>query len=404
MKHLQIWKKWFVSGTIGISTFCMYFSSTNPSILADSQKKNYNNSSSVEEIVQIPSRNSQIESLRTNKEFDILVIGGGATGSGVVLDSATRGLKVALVEKDDFSSGTSSRSTKLIHGGVRYLEAAVTKFDFGSLGLVFDALRERSIFLNMAPNLTQPLPIMMPCYKYWELPYFYIGLKIYDLLAGTQRLHSSRWLSFRESTRQFPMLAKSNLKGSVVYYDGQMNDSRMNVSIALTAAAYGATVTNHIEVVNLLKNQQNKVCGAKVKDLMTGKEWDVNAKVVINATGPFADRIRHMSVENTHDIVAPSSGVHVILPDYYCSRTTGLIVPKTKDGRVLFILPWQGQTIAGTTDSTTEVTHFPQARESEIQFILDTLSETVDIKVRREDVSSAWSGIRPLVIRPKKRN
>mmetsp|Transcript_14982 Transcript_14982/g.20953 ORF Transcript_14982/g.20953 Transcript_14982/m.20953 type:complete len:640 (+) Transcript_14982:107-2026(+) len=348
----------------------------------------------------VPSREEQVSKLKSNNH-DILVIGGGASGSGVALDAATRGLRVALVERDDFSAGTSSRSTKLIHGGVRYLEKAVTGLDGAALSLVFEALQERSTFLQVAPHLTNPIPIMTPCYKWWEVPYYYVGLKMYDLLAGTQNLQWSRFYDKTESIRQFPVLQPNSLKGTVVYYDGQMNDSRMNVSIALTAAAHGAAVANHLEVVHLLKDSNDKVCGAHVKDNLSGSEFDIRAKVVVNAAGPFVDHIRKMENPAASDIIVPSSGVHVILPDYYSPEHTGLIIPKTKDGRVLFMLPWQGATIAGTTDSSTKLTYFPHPHENEINFILESLSEYLQVNVRREDVRAAWSGIRPLARDPK---
>jgi len=353
-----------------------------------------------EKFVELPKREQQIETLKSGKEYDVLVIGGGATGTGAALDAVTRGLSTALVERDDFASGTSSRSTKLIHGGVRYLQKAVMQLDKAALSLVFEALHERQLFLNAAPNLTQPLPIMTPCYNYWEIPYYWVGLKLYDLLAGSQNIGWSHFSSARESGRQFPMLAQEGLKGTVVYFDGQMDDARMNVSLALTAAAKGATVANHVEVTGLLKNEEGKVTGASVHDTQTGDKWDVHAKVVINATGPFSDAIRKMDEPSAENIILPSSGVHVVLPNYYSPMTTGLIVPKTADGRVVFMLPWQGYTIAGTTDSSVEITQNPRPHDDEIEFILEALSDYLTVQVRRQDVQAAWSGIRPLARDP----
>ncbi|PRP80980.1 Glycerol-3-phosphate dehydrogenase SDP6 [Planoprotostelium fungivorum] len=354
-----------------------------------------------EKFVQLPKRDAQIEKLKSGKEYDVLVIGGGASGTGAALDATTRGLKTALVERDDFAAGTSSRSTKLIHGGVRYLQKAVMQLDKGALSLVFEALHERQLFLDAAPHLTHPLPIMTPCYNYWEIPYYWVGLKLYDLLAGSQNIGWSHFLSQRESGRQFPMLAQEGLKGSVVYFDGQMDDARMNVSLALTAAAKGADVANHVEVTALLKGADGKVNGAKVRDTQTGDEWNVAAKVVINATGPFSDSIRKMDDPEVQNIILPSSGVHVMLPNYYSPNTTGLIVPKTADGRVVFMLPWQGYTIAGTTDSSVEITHNPKPHDDEVEFILEALSDYLSVQVRRQDVQAAWSGIRPLAKDPK---
>ncbi|KAJ1948255.1 mitochondrial glycerol-3-phosphate dehydrogenase, partial [Dispira parvispora] len=270
-------------------------------------------------------------------EFDLLVIGGGATGSGVALDAATRGLKVAMVERDDFSAGTSSRSTKLVHGGVRYLEKAFWELDREQYNLVKEALHERKTFLEIAPYLSQQLPIMIPVYKWWQLPYFWAGCKAYDLLAGKQGLESSYLLTRGKAIEAFPMLKQDKLKGALVYYDGQHNDSRMNVAIALTAISHGAVVSNHMEVTELLKKPgpkgQELICGAKVRDSLTGEEFTVRAKGVVNATGPFTDSILRMETPTSQDIVAPSSGVHIILPKYYSPDHMGLIDPNTSDGR-----------------------------------------------------------------------
>jgi len=237
---------------------------------------------------EIPTRQQQLTKLKSGDNiYDILVIGGGATGAGIALDATTRGYKVALVESDDFASGTSSRSTKLIHGGVRYLERAVMHLDKQAFVLVWDALRERKTFMRVAPHLTNPLPIMTPCYKLWELPYYWAGLKAYDLLAGSSSLHSSYFLSRSKSLREFPLLAKEGLKGTVVYFDGQMDDARVNVSIALTAAGYGATVANYCSVQQLLK-ENGLAKGAIVRDEFTGETFPIHSKVVINATGAFA--------------------------------------------------------------------------------------------------------------------
>lgn len=338
--------------------------------------------------------------------LDILVIGGGATGSGVALDAVTRGLRVGLVERDDFAAGTSSRSTKLVHGGVRYLEKAFWKLDYGQLKLVFHALEERAGILQNAPHLCKPLPTMTPCYEWWELPYYWFGLKAYDLVAGTRMLHISRYFSKKESMEAFPTLSVTNsnhktLKGTVVYYDGQMNDSRLNVAIACTAALAGAAVLNHAEAVSLKKDPKTgTVVGARVRNNLTGKEFDVYAKVVVNATGPFCDDVRGMAESKESHIISPSSGVHVVLPDYYSPDHMGLIVPKTKDGRVVFMLPWLGRTVAGTTDSAAALSMRPEPHEEEIQFILDAISDYLTVKVRRSDVMSAWSGIRPLATDP----
>lgn len=241
---------------------------------------------------QVPTRETQLKKLQT-EDYDVLVIGGGATGSGCALDAATRGLKVALVERNDFAAGTSGRSTKLIHGGIRYLEAAFTRLDYGSFALVNEALEEREHMLSAAPYMNHPLPIMIPVYQWWRVPYMYIGAKVYDMVAGKNRfVPKSYFIGADEAIYQYPMLDRENLKGAIVYYDGQMNDTRMNLAIVLTAAQSGATTCNRVEVVELLKNEQGQTSGAVLRDVLTQKEWKVNAKMVINATGPFTGKRR----------------------------------------------------------------------------------------------------------------
>ncbi|KUJ06530.1 mitochondrial putative glycerol-3-phosphate dehydrogenase [Mollisia scopiformis] len=344
--------------------------------------------------------------------YDLLIIGGGATGAGIALDAATRGLKVAVVERDDFSSGTSSKSTKLVHGGVRYLEKAFWEVDINQYKLVKEALRERKYFLDTAPHLSMWLPIMLPLDKWWKAPYYWAGTKAYDFLAGSEGIETSYFLTRSKALEAFPMLKKDNLVGALVYYDGAHNDSRMNVSLAMTAALYGSTVVNHVEVTALEKDPNGKLCGARVKDLVQEKngkkadEFTIRARGIINATGPFTDSIRKMDEQDVKEIVAPSSGTHVILPGYYSPQKMGLIDPKTSDGRVIFFLPWQGNTIAGTTDSPTTISHNPLPKEEEIDWILSEIRHYLspDINVRRGDVLAAWSGIRPLVKDPKAKN
>ncbi|XP_060158411.1 glycerol-3-phosphate dehydrogenase, mitochondrial isoform X3 [Globicephala melas] len=355
-----------------------------------------------------PSREAQILTLKNTSEFDVLVIGGGATGSGCALDAVTRGLKTALVERDDFSSGTSSRSTKLIHGGVRYLQKAIMKLDIEQYRMVKEALHERANLLEIAPHLSAPLPIMLPIYKWWQLPYYWVGIKLYDLVAGSNCLKSSYVLSKSRALEHFPMLQKDKLVGAIVYYDGQHNDARMNLAIALTAARYGAATANYMEVMSLLKKTDPKtgkerVSGARCKDVLTGEEFDVRAKCVINATGPFTDTVRKMDDKDAAAICQPSAGVHIVMPGYYSPESMGLLDPATSDGRVIFFLPWQKMTIAGTTDTPTDVTHHPIPSEEDINFILNEVRNylSCDVEVRRGDVLAAWSGIRPLVTDPK---
>ncbi|ROL41773.1 Glycerol-3-phosphate dehydrogenase, mitochondrial [Anabarilius grahami] len=413
----------------------------------------------------IPTRAEQLSALQNTEEFDVLVVGGGATGSGCALDAVTRNLKTALVERSDFSSGTSSRSTKLIHGGVRYLQKAIMKLDYEQYMMVKEALHERANLLDIAPHLSAPLPIMLPVYKWWQLPYYWAGIKMYDLVAGSHCLKSSYVLSKSKALELFPMLKKDKLVGAIVYYDaisassfvsvtflhnlwktatgccgqtrcarvsvgpsapcaargchqaklpyvpGQHNDARMNLAIALTAARHGAAIANYTEVVHLLKKLdpktgQEKVCGARCRDMTTGQEFDVRAKCVINATGPFTDSLRKMDNQKTANICQPSAGVHIVIPGYYSPDNMGLLDPATSDGRVIFFLPWEKMTIAGTTDTPTEVTAHPIPMEEDINFILNEVRNYLspDVEVRRGDVLAAWSGIRPLVTDPNSKD
>ncbi|TMS11612.1 Glycerol-3-phosphate dehydrogenase, mitochondrial [Larimichthys crocea] len=360
---------------------------------------------------EFPSRQAQLAALQNTEEFDVLVVGGGATGVGCALDAVTRNLKTALVERSDFSSGTSSRSTKLIHGGVRYLQKAIMQLDYEQYMMVKEALHERANLLEIAPHLSAPLPIMLPVYKWWQLPYYWAGIKMYDLVAGIHCLKSSYVLSKTKALELFPMLKKDKLVGAIVYYDGQHNDARMNLAIGLTAARYGAAMANYTEVVHLLKTNdpqtgKEKVCGARCRDVITGKEFDVKAKCVINATGPFTDSLRKMDNQETQNICQPSAGVHIVIPGYYSPDNMGLLDPATSDGRVIFFLPWEKVTIAGTTDTPTKVTAHPIPGEDDINFILREVRNYLspDVEVRRGDVLAAWSGIRPLVTDPNSKD
>lgn len=377
----------------------------------------------------IPSRSELLDKMAKTDQFDVLVIGGGATGTGCAVDGATRGLNVALVEMNDFASGTSSKSTKMAHGGVRYLEKAFWELSKAQLDLVIEALNERGHMLNTAPHLCKVLPIMIPVYNYWQVPYFYVGCKMYDLFAGSQNLKSSYMMTARRASEVAPMLDASILKAGLVYHDGSFNDSRMNAALAVTAIERGATVLNYMEVTRLLKNEKTgRVEGAMARDRETGKEFRINAKVVVNSTGPFSDRILQMDnakdglprndlvqfANEGHDsigsrvavsnprMVVPSAGVHIVLPAFYCPKQIGLLDAKTSDGRVMFFLPWQGKVLAGTTDiPMKQVPENPTATEADIQDILKELQHYIKFPVKREDVLSAWAGIRPLVRDPR---
>ncbi|KAL7794469.1 FAD dependent oxidoreductase domain-containing protein [Trichoderma ceciliae] len=364
----------------------------------------------------ISSRLEQLAELRRHgkasdnlEEYDLLIIGAGATGAGIALDAVTRGLKVAIVDRDDFSAGTSSKSTKLVHGGVRYLEKAVMNLDYSQLQLVMEALHERKTFLTISPHLSNSLPILLPLQNWWQAPYMWVGTKAYDLLAGSQGLESSYFMSKNKALANFPLLRKDNLVGALIYYDGQHNDSRMNVSLALTAQLYGATVLNHVEVTGLEKDQSGRIRGATLRDALSNgdnKEFTVRAKGVINATGPFADAIERMDDPSRMTLVAPASGAHVMFPGSLCPNGMGMLDAATSDGRVIFVLPWQGYTVAGTTDNACEIEKEPVAQQEDVDFILKEVNKLLrpDSKLCQSDVLATWSGIRPLVRDPKAKN
>ncbi len=331
--------------------------------------------------------------------FDLLVVGGGATGTGVALDAATRGLSVALVERSDFSAGTSSRSTKLIHGGVRYLEKAVKHFDRSQFNLVRDALHERAILLRIAPHLSHPLPLVTPLYNWLEVPYYLTGLKLYDWLAGRSNLRTSRFVDAKEALQRFPMLRQQGLRGGVLYYDGQFDDARMNLAIALTAAREGAVVANYVAVDDLLL-ENGRVRGAKLRDRLAGDSFELTARAVVNATGPFTDGVRRMEDPGARPMVTVSSGIHVVLDRRFSPPATGLLIPQTDDGRVLFLMPWLGHTLVGTTDNEAAIEENPRAHEDEIAYVLRHVGRYFAVPVARSDVRAAWSGLRPLVSDP----
>jgi len=345
-------------------------------------------------------RHQQLQQLKDGRTFDLLVIGGGATGCGVALDAASRGLDVALIEKNDFSEGTSSRSTKLVHGGVRYLEMAVKKLDRVQYNLVKDGLRERGILLKNAQHLSNRLPLITPLYKWLDVPYVFSGLKLYDILSGKQNIGHSRLLSRKEALRRFPMLKAEGLKAGVLYYDGQFHDSRMALSLALTAAQHGATIANHVAVCGLCK-EDGEITGAELRDSLTGESWQLKAKGVINATGPFVDQIRMMDNPAAPKILSASTGIHIVLDKRFAPPDTGLMIPETEDGRVLFVLPWEGHALVGTTDEPAEVTDHPLPLEAEIDYLLRHVTQYFNLKVKRSDIKAVWSGLRPLVSDPK---
>lgn len=349
----------------------------------------------------VPTRAEQVERLKNPAEqFDVLVIGGGATGAGTMLDATMRGLKVAAVEGSDFSAGTSSKSTKLIHGGVRYLEKAVKNLDGEQWGLVKEGLAERRHFLDMAPHLTDEVRLITPVYSGIQLPYIFAGLALYDVLAGDKALTGTEMISKKEVKKRLPAVNDKGLWGGVAYSDGTFNDSRMNVGLATTAAANGAAVANHTKVVELLKNDEGKTIGAKMKDQLTGETYDVHAKVVINATGPFIDGIRKMDEENQPELTVPVAGTHIVVNDL--DMPEGLLVPEAPNGSVAFFQPFEGGTLIGTTEEPMGLTLEPTTTERHVNYLIDTANGFLDkeSQIERSDVDAVWTGIRPLVKDP----
>jgi len=344
-------------------------------------------------------RREYIKKLNESSDFDLLVIGGGATGSGVAVDAASRGLSVLLVEKNDFAEGTSSRSTKLVHGGVRYLEKAVKHLDKEQYSFVKEGLYERGIILKNAPHLTNKIQFVTPLYKWYELPYIFAGLKLYDILSGKMRLGKSRLLFRKETLQKLPILNDKNLKGGVLYFDGQFNDARMAVMLVKTAVNQGAIAINYMEVTGLIK-EGNKVVGAHLKDNVTGDNYTVNAKAVVNATGAYADSIRKMDDENAEPVLKVSSGIHIILDKKFTPTEYGMMIPQTEDGRVIFVLPWEGHALVGTTDDPSVIRDHPEVTDNEIEYVLKQIGRYFKNPPTKDDILSAWSGIRPLVKDP----
>lgn len=346
-------------------------------------------------------RGQLLDALRSGRTFDLLVIGGGATGCGVALDAATRGLDVALVERDDFAQGTSSRSTKLLHGGVRYLEKAVRGLDREQFALVREGLRERGCLLRNAPHLAHTLWLLTPVASWRQAAYVFAGLLLYDLLAGRLGLGRSRLLGRQEARRRFPQLAMDRFTAAVLYADGQFNDARMALTLARTALAHGAVCANQVAVVELL-TEQGRISGALVEDTLTGQRWPIQARGVINATGPCADQIRRLDNPAAPDMLRVSSGIHILLDASFTPPDLSLMIPTTADGRVLFMIPWQGHVLFGTTDEPAQVERDPVASLADIDYLLAHASEYLRRPVRRQDVLAAWSGLRPLVYAPGK--
>jgi glycerol-3-phosphate dehydrogenase len=323
--------------------------------------------------------------------WDMVVVGGGATGVGVALDAAARGYEVLLFEQSDFGKGTSSRSTKLVHGGVRYLEQ-------GNISLVMEALKERGLLRSNAPHLVSDLAFVVPSYEWWEAPFYGIGLKVYNLLAGQYGFGASEILSREQTLARLPTLKTEGLRGGVVYYDGQFDDSRLLINMVQTAAEQGATLLNHAPVSAFTRDADGYVDGVVATDLETGGSLRAGARVVVNAGGAFGDQVRRLAEPAAKPLLAPSQGVHLVFEGSFLPGDSAIMVPHTRDGRVLFAIPWHGHTLVGTTDTPIEsVSLEPRAFEEEIGFILETAADYLSRPPQRADVLSVFAGIRPLV-------
>lgn len=337
-------------------------------------------------------RAENLERVRgSRRPWDIIVIGGGATGAGCALDAASRGLDVLLLEQHDFGKGTSSRSTKLIHGGVRYLRQ-------GNISLVREAMRERGILLRNAPHVVRRQSFIVPCYGIWQKLYYGAGLKLYDLLAGKNSLGASRILSKAETTRRLPTVKKHGLSGGVLYYDGQFDDTRLLIDLVTAAHRHGGAVLNYAKVTSLSKTAAGRIDGVEFEDIDSGEVFSADAAVVINATGAFCDGVRRMSDTATKSLVTPSQGIHLVFDRKFLPLEDAVMIPKTRDGRVLFCIPWLGATLVGTTDAQVDRAGLePEAGKREIAFILETAAQYLETAPTHEDILSVFAGVRPLV-------
>jgi glycerol-3-phosphate dehydrogenase len=339
-------------------------------------------------------REDLLERLARAGTWDLAVVGGGATGLGVALDAASRGLDVVLLESHDFAKGTSSRATKLVHGGVRYLAQ-------GDIGLVREALHERTTLLRNAPHLAQPLPFVLPAYKLWELPFYGAGLVAYDALAGMAGLGRTEFLNRERTLQALPTARPQGLKGAIRYWDGQFDDARLALALARTAAVHGALVLNYCGVAQLLYSE-GRVAGVVARDAETGREFRVRARCVVNATGVWVDALRQQDGREAgravQPMVAPSQGVHVVVDRDFLPGEHALMVPRTADGRVLFAVPWLGKVILGTTDTPRDdLPREPRPFAQELEFILGESARYLVRAPRPQDLRSTWVGLRPLV-------
>ncbi len=337
-------------------------------------------------------RSQMLETVRERRTpFDLVVVGGGATGVGVALDAAARGYDVALFERDDFGKGTSSRSTKLVHGGVRYLRQ-------GNIPLVMEALRERGILRRNAPHLVHDLPFVVPNYDWWEAPFYGIGLKVYDALAGKYGFGSSRYIGKEETVERLPTIEREGLKGGVIYHDGQFDDARLLIHLVVTAAEQGAVLANHAPVTGILKGSDGFVSGVRVRDDESGEDVEVRSRAVVNATGVFTDGVRRMDRAEARPMIRPSQGIHLVLDRRFHPGDAAIMVPHTEDGRVLFAVPWHGKVLVGTTDTPVESADAePVPLAEEVEYVLRHAAQYLEEDPTPDDVLSAFAGLRPLV-------
>lgn len=335
-------------------------------------------------------RSLLLNQIESTKDWDVIIIGGGATGLGCAMDASTRGFKTLLVEQADFAKGTSSKATKLLHGGVRYMAQ-------GDIGLVKEACHERGLLLKNAPHLTRNTSFVIPNYTYFDNILYTVGLKFYDFLAGKLSLGKSKYIGNKNTVKMLPTIKKEGLKGGVVYQDGQFDDSRLAVNVAETAVENGACVLNYTKVIGLLKDNYGKISGVKIKDLDSDKVYELNAKVVINATGVYADNVLQLDKPDAPHMVKPSQGVHITIDKSFLPGENALMIPKTSDGRVLFAVPWHDKLILGTTDTLRDHAELePRALDEEIDFILTTAQQYLTKKPTKDDVLAIFAGLRPL--------
>jgi len=342
---------------------------------------------------------SRSESKRkiATRSFDLCIIGGGATGLGAALDAQLRGLSTCLIEAGDFAGATSSASTKLVHGGVRYLQQAVEKMDIGQFQMVRKALGERIFMLQAAPHLARPLELLVPCFGWIELGYMAIGMKLYELIAGAASLFPSKILGSKTASRLLPTLKKASLRGAVTYADGQFDDARYALALAQSFTDEGGEALNHARVIRLIHDAQGRVASAEVEDQLSGERFLIQARSFLNCTGPFSDHIRQMANPALTPRLRASKGVHILLPLSGIQSETALLIPKTEDGRVIFAIPWFGSLLVGTTEDEVQAGEEVATTAEEVSYLLKYLNRYLDCNFTAKDVLASFAGVRPLV-------